>query len=148
MDRLKREVEYYKAQYEALLLEKELREDFNQLNGQLNEEPSNEEAEVVNMLFKETTQRITAAAEGPRKMDNCFKGTEDFIAIYIDDILFFSLDEQSHAQHLRTLLDIVQKNGLVLSPTKMKIAVPEVEFLGAILGNQKIKLQPHIIKDF
>lgn len=34
----------------------------------------------------------------------------------------------------------------MLSPTKVKIAVPEVEFLGAIIGNQRIKLQPHIIK--
>jgi hypothetical protein len=28
----------------------------------------------------------------------------------------------------------------------MKIAVKEIEFLGAIIGNRKIKLQPHIIK--
>jgi hypothetical protein len=34
----------------------------------------------------------------------------------------------------------------VLSPTKVKIAVKEIEFLGAIIGNSKIKLQPHIIK--
>ncbi|KAG6507943.1 hypothetical protein ZIOFF_033298 [Zingiber officinale] len=32
-----------------------------------------------------------------------------------------------------------------LSPTKMKIAVKEIEFLGAIIGNCKIKLQPHVI---
>jgi ribonuclease HI len=28
----------------------------------------------------------------------------------------------------------------------MKIAVKEIEFLGAVIGNRKIKLQPHIIK--
>lgn len=43
------------------------------------------------------------------------------------------------------MLDIYQKNGLILSPSKMKIAVPEIEFLGAILGHQRIKFQPHII---
>uniref|UniRef100_A0A804J5U3 Polyprotein n=1 Tax=Musa acuminata subsp. malaccensis TaxID=214687 RepID=A0A804J5U3_MUSAM len=32
------------------------------------------------------------------------------------------------------------------SPSKMKIAVREIEFLGAVLGNSRIKLQPHIIK--
>ncbi|KAI3762450.1 hypothetical protein L1987_52880 [Smallanthus sonchifolius] len=58
-----------------------------------------------------------------RKMDECFKGIEEFIAVYIDDIL-----------------------GLVLSPTKMKIACSEVDFLGAIIGKDKIKLLPHIIK--
>ena len=81
-----------------------------------------------------------------RKMDDCFKGTEQFIAVYIDDILVFSENMKDHARHLHKMLEICQKNGLVLSPTKMKIAVKEIEFLGAVLGNSRIKLQPHIIK--
>ena len=81
-----------------------------------------------------------------RKMNNCFRGTESFIAVYIDDILVFSEDEEKHAQHLEVMLSICEKYGLVLSPTKMKIAVPEVDFLGAQINRGKIKLQPHIIK--
>ncbi|KAJ3704990.1 hypothetical protein LUZ61_008695 [Rhynchospora tenuis] len=81
-----------------------------------------------------------------RKMDNCFKGTKDFITVYIDDILVFSENEEQHAKHLTKMLEICEKWGLVLSPTKMKIAVPEIEFLGAVIGNRRIKLQPHIIK--
>ncbi|KAI3773705.1 hypothetical protein L1987_48235 [Smallanthus sonchifolius] len=81
-----------------------------------------------------------------RKMDECFKGTEEFIAVYIDDILVFSKNEADHEKHLQVMLQICQKKGLVLSPTKMKIAYSEVEFLGAIIGKDKIKLQPHIIK--
>ncbi|KAL4582480.1 hypothetical protein LXL04_007030 [Taraxacum kok-saghyz] len=81
-----------------------------------------------------------------RKMDKCFKGTEKFIAVYIDDFLVFSENERDHEKHLKIMLDICQENGLVLSPTKIKIAVPEIEFLGAIIGESKIKLQPHIIK--
>jgi len=87
-----------------------------------------------------------APAVFQRKMDNCFKGTEDFIAVYIDDILIFSNDEEEHAKHLEKMLCICEKEGLVLSPTKMKIGVKEIEFLGAIIGNRKIRLQPHIIK--
>ncbi|KAJ4755548.1 polyprotein [Rhynchospora pubera] len=81
-----------------------------------------------------------------RKMDDCFRGTENFIAVYIDDILVFSENEEQHAKHLEAMLTICEKWGLVLSPTKMKIAVQEIEFLGAVIGNRKIKLQPHIIK--
>ncbi|KAJ4791883.1 polyprotein [Rhynchospora pubera] len=81
-----------------------------------------------------------------RKMDDCFRGTENFIAVYIDDILVFSEDEEKHAKHLEAMLTICEKWGLVLSPTKMKIAVQEIEFLSAVIGNKKIKLQPHIIK--
>ncbi|ATV81254.1 polyprotein [Grapevine badnavirus 1] len=86
-----------------------------------------------------------APAVFQRKMDHCFKGTEDFIAVYIDDILVFSENEQDHARHLKIMLQICKENGLVLSPTKMKIAVQEIEFLGAVIGNRKIRLQPHII---
>nr|GEY93109.1 TPA: orf y [Tanacetum cinerariifolium] len=53
------------------------------------------------------------------KMDKCFKGTESVIAVSIDDIL---------------------------SPTKIKILVPTIDFLGAVIGEGTIKLQPHIIK--
>ena len=81
-----------------------------------------------------------------RKMDHCFKGTEDYIAVYIDNILVFSKNEEDHAKHLSKMLQICEQHGLVMSPTKMKIVVHEVEFLGAIIGKRKIKLQPHIIK--
>nr|QUS52904.1 polyprotein [Theobroma cacao] len=87
-----------------------------------------------------------APAAFQRKMDNCFKGTEAFIAVYIDDILIFSNSEAEHNAHIQRMLSICQNNGLILSPTKMKIAQSEIEFLGAIIGNSRIKLQPHIIK--
>ncbi|ACS44708.1 ORF3 protein [Sugarcane bacilliform Guadeloupe D virus] len=87
-----------------------------------------------------------APAVFQRKMDNCFRGTEEFIAVYIDDILIFSESPQQHVQHLKKFMEICEKNGLVLSPTKMKIGVSQVDFLGATIGQSKIRLQPHIIK--
>nr|GEV23630.1 putative reverse transcriptase domain-containing protein [Tanacetum cinerariifolium] len=42
---------------------------------------------------------------------------------------------------------ICEDNGLVLSPTKMKIAVSTIDFLGVVIGEGTIKLQPHIIKN-
>nr|GEX00180.1 reverse transcriptase [Tanacetum cinerariifolium] len=65
--------------------------------------------------------------------------------VYIDDILVFSKNEKEHAKHLERMLKICEDNGLVLSPTKMKIAVSTVDFLGAVMGEGTIKLQPHII---
>ncbi|QOS14285.1 polyprotein [Chestnut mosaic virus] len=81
-----------------------------------------------------------------RKMDQCFRGTEEFISVYIDDILVFSPDLETHAKHLEKMLAICKDNGLVLSPTKMKVAVKEVDFLGATIRDRKVKLQPHIVK--
>nr|GEZ68006.1 retrotransposon protein, putative, Ty3-gypsy subclass [Tanacetum cinerariifolium] len=87
-----------------------------------------------------------APAVFQRKMNKCFKGTESFIALYIDDILVFSKNEKEHAKHLKKMLKICEDNGLVLSPTNMKIAVSTIDFLGVVMGEGTIKLQPHIIK--
>nr|GEU79030.1 ORFIII-like polyprotein [Tanacetum cinerariifolium] len=81
-----------------------------------------------------------------RKMDKFFKGTKSFIAVYIDDILVFSKNEKEHAKHLEKMLKICEDNGLVLSSTKMKIAVLTIDFVGAVIGEGTIKPQPHIIK--
>ncbi|GJS59280.1 Orf y [Tanacetum coccineum] len=70
-----------------------------------------------------------APAVFQRKMDKCFKGTESFIAVYIDNILIFSKIIKDHAKHLERILKICEDNGLVLSPTKMKITVSTVDFL-------------------
>ncbi|GJW44472.1 Orf y [Tanacetum coccineum] len=63
-----------------------------------------------------------APAVFQRKMDKCFKGTESFIAVYIDDILVFSKNEKDHAKHLEKMLKICEETSGPLSPTKMKIA--------------------------
>ncbi|GJZ75946.1 ORFIII-like polyprotein [Tanacetum coccineum] len=56
-----------------------------------------------------------APAVFQRKMDKCFKGTESFIAVYIDDILVFSKNEKDHAKHLERMLKICEDNGLIVN---------------------------------
>nr|WBW50881.1 polyprotein [Sweet potato pakakuy virus] len=89
---------------------------------------------------------VNAPADFQRRMDEAFKGTEAFIAVYIDDILVFSDNEAQHEEHLMRLTQIVRKHGLILSPTKMKIGVNSVEFLGVKIHKNKVQLQEHILK--
>ncbi|GJR09378.1 hypothetical protein Tco_0792030 [Tanacetum coccineum] len=55
-------------------------------------------------------------------------------------------ERMEHAKHLERMLKICEDSGLVLSPLKMKITVSTVDFLGAVIGEGSIKLQPHIKK--
>ncbi|GJY54512.1 Orf y [Tanacetum coccineum] len=55
-------------------------------------------------------------------------------------------NEKEHAKHLEKKLKICEDNGIVLSPTKIKIAVSTIDFLGAVIGEGTRKLQPHVIK--
>ncbi|KAF8011959.1 hypothetical protein BT93_I0169 [Corymbia citriodora subsp. variegata] len=64
--------------------------------------------------------------------------------IYIDDILLFSHDEQSHCQLLTHFADIVKNYGIILSQKKMIIAQKEIEFLGMCLKDGTYCPEPHI----
>ena len=43
---------------------------------------------------------------------------EDFVAVYIDDVLVFSHTLEEHLEHLRRVIDRLQQAGLKLKPTK------------------------------
>ena len=70
-----------------------------------------------------------AGATFQRLMDTII-GELPFCIVYVDDILVFSKSEKEHHQHLRTVLEILQQNGLVVRPDKCTFGVPSVDFLG------------------
>ncbi|GJR45116.1 ORFIII-like polyprotein [Tanacetum coccineum] len=87
-----------------------------------------------------------APAVFQRKMDKCFKGTESFIAVYIDDILVFSKNEKDHAKHLEKMLKICEDNGFGLISNEMKISSLNRNFHWEHYRENEHKAQPHIIK--
>ena len=50
--------------------------------------------------------------------------------VYIDDVLIFSKNIDSHFKHLNTFFKIVKFNGLVVSAKKMKLFQTSIRFLG------------------
>jgi hypothetical protein len=48
-----------------------------------------------------------------------FEPMLQFTLIYIDDVLLFSQDEESHATLLKQLADIVRHHGIMLAKSKM-----------------------------
>ncbi|GJS61978.1 putative reverse transcriptase domain, viral movement protein [Tanacetum coccineum] len=67
--------------------------------------------------------------------------------VYIDDILLFSPDEQSHAKLLSKFYSIVTKYGIMLSEKKMEVEVTTIQFLDMEISDGKYQPQPHVAQE-
>ena len=64
--------------------------------------------------------------------------------IYVDDILLFSKDEESHAKLLTKFYNLVKSQGIILLEKKMVIGQSSIDFLGVNISDERYTLQPHI----
>eukprot|EP00794_Sanderia_malayensis_P012340 gene12340-13614_t len=72
-----------------------------------------------------------------RFMEQCLEGIRDEFCIpYLDDLIVFSPDFQSHIQHLSTALKRLRSKGLKLKPKKCELFKRQVKYLGHIISEQ------------
>ena len=64
--------------------------------------------------------------------------------IYVDDILLFSKDEESHEKLLTEIYNLMKSQEIMLSEKKMVIGQSSIDFLGVNISDGKYILQPHI----
>jgi len=57
-----------------------------------------------------------------------------FVTIYVDDILITSIDENSHYEHIRTVLTKFKQFIIIVNIDKCKFFLREVTFLGYIIS--------------
>jgi len=67
--------------------------------------------------------------------------------IYIDNVLLFSKDEDSHAPLLKQFAEIVHHHGIMLSERKMLIYQKEIEFLGMVFTDGAYTPGTHIAEE-
>jgi len=67
--------------------------------------------------------------------------------IYIDDVLLFSKDEDSHATLLKQFAEIVHYHDIMLSESKMFICQKEIEFLGMGFADGAYTPDTHIAEE-
>ena len=61
------------------------------------------------------------------------KMLDSTMEVYIDDMLVKSLVAQQHIDHLRQSLDVLDKYGMKLNPTKCSFGVSSGKFLGYLV---------------
>jgi len=67
---------------------------------------------------------------------------DEFLVVYLDDLLIYSNTLREHKEHVRRVLERLKEAGLFLKPNKCQFHVQEVEFLGFIVGNNGVRMDP------
>jgi len=74
-------------------------------------------------------------------MNNIFQEfLDDFVVVYLDDILIYSKDEKQHEKHIKLVLKKLRSIGLYAKLEKCVFHTFEVEFLGYIISNIGISM--------
>ena len=71
---------------------------------------------------------------------------DKFLVVYMDDLLIFSKDEESHLHHIETVFSRLHDHKLYVSPKKCDLWKSEIEFLGLIVGRNGIQADPRKVE--
>ena len=67
---------------------------------------------------------------------------DDFVIVYIDDILIYSKTYEEHLEHLEKVFERLREANLMIKLKKCKFCMPNVEFLGHIVGRDGLQPDP------
>jgi hypothetical protein len=67
---------------------------------------------------------------------------DDFVVVFLDDILIYSKTEEEHERHLRLILGALRKNQFYGKLKKCAFWLSEVAFLGHVINQQGIAVDP------
>ena len=65
-----------------------------------------------------------------------------FCYVYVDDIIVWSDTIEEHQEHLRLILNVLRKHGLIASQKKSILFADELEILGHIISSRGIEAAP------
>jgi hypothetical protein len=72
---------------------------------------------------------------------------DKFVVVFIDDILIYSKNEEEHVEHLRLVLQKLREHELYAKFSKCEFWLKEVSFLGHIITNGGIAVDPSKVSD-
>jgi hypothetical protein len=70
-----------------------------------------------------------------------------FVVVFIDDILIYSKSDSEHEEHLRLVLQKLRDHQLYAKYSKCEFRIDEVPFVGHIISNGGISVDPAKVKE-
>ena len=67
---------------------------------------------------------------------------DQFVVVFIDDILVYSKDREDHDTYIRVVLETLRKEQLYAKLSKCEFWLREVSFLGHIISKEGIRVDP------
>jgi len=78
-----------------------------------------------------------------RVMNDLFRPSLDhFVLVYLDDILVYSRTWDEHVCHIKKVFDVLKSENLYLKLSKCEFGKTSLIFLGHIVGNGQLKIDP------
>src|ERR1700738_2166443 len=65
---------------------------------------------------------------------------DDFVVIYLNDVLIYSETTSEHKRHVRMVLEKLRQAGLYAKPEKCQFSVQEVAFLGYLISPHGVRM--------
>nr|XP_043615572.1 uncharacterized mitochondrial protein AtMg00860-like [Erigeron canadensis] len=72
----------------------------------------------------------------------CRSFLDKFVIVFIDDILVYSRKKTDHEQHLRSILQLLREEELYAKFSKCEFWLRQVQFLGHVVNDQGIHIDP------
>ena len=67
---------------------------------------------------------------------------DQFVIVFIDDVLVYSRTEEEHEQHLRAVLQTLREHRLFAKFNKCEFWLERVQFLSHVISGEGIQVDP------
>ena len=86
---------------------------------------------------------INAPASFMRVMNDVLQPfIDDFVIVYLDDILVFSKTGEEQLKHLKQTLDVLKRENIYVKLSKCEFGKTSLNYLGHIIGGGELKIDP------